>query len=100
MNVIENETIINYIIEILDAKEWKEYDAVNCIALAIPDVEPVLKRLGIKEFHFKMLLDFEKRLSDAGYELVTNDCTTVKIEKLNNPNSIYFSISDIPPECD
>jgi hypothetical protein len=100
MKVIENGTIIDYIIKLLDAKEWKEYDAVNCIMLAIPDVEPVLNRLGIKEFHFKMLLDFEKRLSDAGYELVTNDYTTVKIEKLNNPNVIYFNESDVPLECD
>jgi hypothetical protein len=100
MKVIENETIIEYIIEILNAKEWKEYDATNCITLPVSDVEPVLKRLGIKEFHFKMLLHLEKRLLDAGYELVTTDCTTVKIENLNNPNAIYFSERDVPPECD
>jgi hypothetical protein len=47
-----------------------------------------------------MLSGLEKKLLDAGYELVTSDCITVKIEKLNNPNAIYFSKSDVPPECD
>jgi hypothetical protein len=85
MKVIENETIIDYIIKLLDAKKWKEYDATNCITLPVSDVDPILNRLGIKVFHFKMLSHFEKRLLDAGYELVTSDYTTVKIEKLNNP---------------
>jgi hypothetical protein len=100
MKIIEWEIFLDYLIELLDAKEWKEYDAVNCITLSVSDVEPILERLGIKEFNFEMLPHLQKRLLDAGYELVTNDCTSLKIEKLNNPNSIYFSISDVPPECD
>jgi hypothetical protein len=61
------------------------------------EMEKITCKLRIKKFHFHLITRLPKRLSDNGYKLVSNFYATVKIEKINTENLIYFSEEDVPP---
>jgi hypothetical protein len=94
MTKTEMETVFQYLLEILESKQ---YDIRNCCVVSVTEMEKIVNRLHVKKFHFKMITRLPKRLSDNGYKLVSNFYATVKIEKINTENLIYFSEEDVPP---